>query len=253
MRPVTTDPLAALGDLPGVFEAVDAARASIDGLLREPALRRGRGTVRAESRRRAAWASTRLAGVDVPLGEFDAPFGDDPDGQRSAASLRLAGAVRELSKAWRQAPLQAIARLHTLAAIDVAPPELLGRPRPEPGVTSRLTALASAVTSSEASGVVVAAVVHGELLDLKPFGWGDDLIARAAARLVLVSRGVDPDALTVPEEGLLELGRDRYDQALEAYRSGTAEGLATWIIHNAAALQRGALIARQLCNPTPLG
>ena len=39
--------------------------------------------------------------------------------------------------------------------------------------------------------------------------FADPLIARAASRLVLVSRGVDPDALTVPDEGMLRLGDDR--------------------------------------------
>jgi len=248
MQRVTTDPLAALAELPGVFEAVDSARAAVDGLLREPVLRRGRGEVRAESRRRAAWASACLAGVDVPAANFDAPFAADEPGRLSAASLRLAGEVRTLSDTWRRAPMQALARLHTLAAVDVTDPDALGRPRPDPAVAQRLAGLADMVTTSGASGVVVAAVVHGELLDLRPFGWGDELIARAAARLVLVSRGVDPDALTVPEEGLLELGRDGYDTALAAYQSGTPDGMAIWLIHNAAALQRGATIARNLCS-----
>jgi hypothetical protein len=102
-------------------------------------------------------------------------------------------------------------------------------------------------TSSAAPGVVVAAVVQGELLDLAPFGWGDGLIARAASRLVLVSRGVDPDALTVPEEGLLEFGRERYEASLLAYQSGTMDGMATWLIHVAASVKQGAAIARTIC------
>jgi hypothetical protein len=244
---VTPDPLAALVDLPGVFEATDAARAAIDGLLREPALRRGRGQIRAQSRRRAAWASARLAGVDLPLEQFDPPFGDDAQGRLSGAALRMAGEVRDLSDTWRRAPLQALARLHTLAAVEVADAEALGRPRDDPAVAARLAGLADVVTSTDAPGVVVAAVVHGELLELQAFGWGDDLVARAAMRLVLVSRGVDPDALTVPEEGLLELGVERYDTALAAYRTGTPEGLAHWLVHNAAAVQQGAAVTRRLC------
>ena len=247
MRRVTTDPLETLGDLPGVFEAVDAARAAIDVLLREPMLRRGRGEVRAEARRRGAWASARLAGVDVAVEDFNAPFGGDESGRLSAASLRIAGDVRGLSDTWRRAPMQALARLHTLAAVDVVEPDALGRPRLDQDVAARLAGLADMVADTDAPGVVVAGVVHGDLLDLRPFGWGDGLIARAALRLVLVSRGVDPDALTVPEEGLLELGRDRCDAAFAGYQTGTPEGMASWLIHNAAAVQHGAAVTRRLC------
>ena len=246
MPPVTTDPLTPLEELPGVFEAADAARAAIDGLLREPALRRGRGEIRAASRRRAAWASARLDGAMISLEEFEPPFADDQAGRLCAGSLRISGEVGALADTWRRAPLQALARLHTLAAADFVAPDALGRPRPDPGVAGRLSGMAEMVTSTSASGVVVAGVVQGELLDVAPFGWGDGLIARAASRLVLVATGVDPDALTVPEEGLLELGQARYASALTAYQTGTPEGMATWLIHVAASVQQGATIARQL-------
>lgn len=240
-----------LTELPGVFEAVDGARAAIDGLLREPALRRARGEVRGASRRRAAWASAQLAGArPTPVEEFDPPFPDDESGRLNAASLRISGEIKPLSDTWRRAPSQALARMHTLAAADVVAHDLLGRPRPDRGVIARLSGLADLVTTTKAPGVVVAAVVQGELLDLQPFAWGDSLIARAASRLVLVSRGVDPDALTVPEEGLLELGRERYQSALRGYQLGTPEGMATWLIHIAASVQQGATIARAICTPS---
>lgn len=247
MRVMSNDPLALLSELPGTFEAVDAARAAIDGLLREPSLRRNRGAVRAESRRHGAWASARLAGATVPLERFAPPFATDEQGLVCAASLRLSSEVGALANTWRQAPLQALARLHVLAAADVVPADQLGRPRPDPGVSARLTSLAESVTETGASGVVVAAVVQGELLDIAPFDWGNELIARAASRLVLVARGVDPDALTVPEEGLLRLGQDQLANALAGYRSGQPQGVATWLIHSAAAVQQGAIIARSLC------
>lgn len=247
MRAMSDDALATLSELPGVFEAVDAARAAIDGLLREPALRRGRSAVRAESRRRGSWASAQLAGATVALDDFTAPFPDDESGRVCAASLRLGSEVGSLAETWRQAPLQALARLHVLAAAGVTDNGSLGRPRADPAVSARLSALAKAVTSTTASGVVVAAVVQGELLDLAPFGWGDDLIARAASRLTLVARGVDPDALTVPEEGMLRLGTERLASVFDGYRSGTADGMARWLIHVAAAVQQGAVVARSLC------
>ena len=84
LKHVTADPLAALAALPGVFEAVDAARGSVDALLRElrgPALRRRVPEVTAESLRRAAWASTCLEiggpGVAWSLDTFVPPFAEN--------------------------------------------------------------------------------------------------------------------------------------------------------------------------------
>jgi len=244
---MSDDPLAPLAELPGVFEAADAARAAIDGLLREPALRRSRGQVRAESRRRGAWASAQLAGATIELDDFDAPFAEDDQGRLCAAALRVNTELGSLADTWRRAPLQALARLHVLAAAGSVPDDLLGRPKTDPAVAARLAGLAEVATSSEVSGVVVAAVIQGDLLDLEPFGFADSLIARAASRLVLVSRGVDPDALTVPDEGMLRLGSDRLTAGIADYRSGEPQAMASWLIYVAATVQQGALIARSLC------
>ena len=127
MPPVTTDPLSPLEELPGVFEAADSARAAIDGLLREPALRRGRGEIRAASRRRAAWASARLDGAMISLEEFEPPFADDQTGRLCAGSLRISGEVGALGHLASRA-LRALARVHTLAAADFVAPDALGAP-----------------------------------------------------------------------------------------------------------------------------
>ncbi len=243
----TTDALAPLAALPGVAEAIDAARAAMDGLLREPALRRQRGEVRAAARLRSAWASAQLSGVAVVWEEFAPPFDDDEPGRQAQAALQVATEVGGLADTWRRAPLQALARLHTVAMTGQVSDDELGRPRPEPGVSERLTTMADVVVSSEAPGVLVAGIVHADLMALRPFGSADDVVARAASRVVLVARGVDPDALTVPEMGLLELGTDAYREALDAYAVGSREGLAHWLIFHAASVQRGAAFARTLC------
>jgi len=93
----------------------------------------------------------------------------------------------------------------------------------------------------------VAAVVHGEVLALRPFSWGSDLVARATQRLVLIDRGVDPDALSVPEAGLLELGGAQYADALEGYRAATTDGVAQWLVHISGSIVRGAAVGRQIC------
>lgn len=244
---MTDDPLAPLTSLPGVAEAMDATRAAMDGLLREPALRRGRGEVRAAARVRSAWASARLAGCALPWEHFSPPFADDADGRIAASALDVAGEVGATAETWRRAPLQALARLHTVAMAGRVADDALGRPRGEPGVSERLATLADAVTRTGAPGLLVAGVVHGELLALRPFGSADDLVARAASRVVLAARGVDPDALTVPEMGLLDLGEDAYRAAVDGFASGTADGLATWLTFHAASVQRGIAFARTLC------
>lgn len=251
---VTTDAFASLSDLPGVFEAVDGVRAAVDGLLREPALRRDRGRVRAAARTQAAWASSVLEGADVSLDDFRAQFDESQadtaavsrDALLCSASMRAYRDMRTLSDTWRAAPLQALAKLHSVVAADVASGDGLGRPRPEPVVTARLNSLAEHVTQTKAPGVVVYGLVQGELLDLQPFGWGDGLVARAASRLVLVSRGVDPDALTVPEQGLLNLGAETLAAKLAAYQKGTPEGVAEWLVFMAEAIRQGAHAAREI-------
>jgi Fic family protein len=89
-----------------------------------------------------------------------------------------------------------------------------------------------------APALVVAAVVHGELLALRPFGFGSGLVARAAGRAVLISRGVDPLAVLAPSAGLTFLGRSAYVSAARAYLSGTPGGLAAWVLHCCLAVER---------------
>ncbi|GAB3365209.1 hypothetical protein GCM10027452_28090 [Micromonospora halotolerans] len=47
----------------------------------------------------------------------------------------------------------------------------------------------------------LAAVVHGELLNLRPFAGPSGVVARAAARLVLISTGFDPRGLVAVDVG----------------------------------------------------
>jgi hypothetical protein len=123
-------------------------------------------------------------------------------------------------------------------------------------VAARLDGLARVLTAgTSAPAVVVAAVVHGELMALRAFGTADGLVARAAARLVLVDRGLDPKAVSAPEVGHLELGRAEghgpghaeYADALRAYVSGRPEGVATWLVHCARAVALGAREGLAVC------
>ena len=239
---MTADPLAPLLDLPGVAASVAATRSAVDGLLGNRALRRRSADVSAESSLRGAWASAQLAGADVTLDAVrSGAAGADPIVQ---GALRAQAALGSLADVWTHAPRQALARLHALAAADlVADRELLGRPT---AGADRLDTLAAVLAATSAPATVVAAVVHGELLSLDAFAPASGVVARTAVRLTLIDRGLDPKSLVVVEAGHREL-RDRYADALDAYRSGSPDGVAAWLNHCAEALIAGVQEATAIC------
>ena len=70
--------------------------------------------------------------------------------------------------------------------------------------------------------MLVAAIAHGELMTLQPFRWGSGLIARASVRLVLASRGVDPDLLG----GLVvTIGSQRIDASIRTRLNSLAKAM----------------------------
>jgi hypothetical protein len=246
------DPLLRLADLPGVFEALEAARGAVDALLRDlrgPALRRRTALVSADALRRSAWAGAALELGGRAPGEpadFAPPFPADHAGRTAAGAWRVATELPALAPTWQRAPGQALARLHALAAADLVEPAALGRPDPAvAGGAQRLAALADLLTGpTRAPALVVAAVAHGEILTLQPFGVMDGVVARAAARLVTTGRALDPSGAAVVEEGHLELGLAAYAAAAEAYGTGTEEGVAHWVGHCAQAVALGARVGR---------
>jgi hypothetical protein len=242
-RPGAPDPLAPLLDLPGVRAAADGARAGIDRLLGHKVLRRESAGVSTESALRGARASAALEGVDVPLADLRAGNVADPLVQ---GALRVSAGLGSMVDTWQRAPGQVLARLHVLAAADLVANGELGRPAPHAGPRlSGLFALATGTTSAPA--VLIAALVHGELAAMAPFGTADGVVARAAARLTGITRGLDPKAVSVPEVGFAELGREAYAEALDGYASGTPLGVADWLVHCCRATEHGALEGLAIC------
>ena len=241
------DPLAPLLDLPGVAEGVDSARSAVDALLTNRVLRRRSADVSAESALRGAWASAWLAGSQVPLD--DVRSGAALDHPVVQGALRVQSAIGALADTWTRAPRQALARLHALAAADLVDPALLGRPT---GGAERLDMLVDVLGATSAPAVVVAGIVHGELLSLDAFAPVSGVVAMAAVRLTLVERGLDPKSLVVVEAGHREL-RTEYDAALDAYRDGTPAGLARWLGHCADAVVAGAREAMAICEAIARG
>ncbi|MFC5185801.1 Fic family protein [Actinomadura harenae] len=256
------DAFANVADLPGVEEAVADARKAVDRLLGHRILRRRSAEVSTESALRGARASAVLEGESVTMDELRSAV----EGHAAPVvqgSLRVSAELGSLAETWRKAPRQVLARLHVLAAAGLVDEPSLGRPRtdgddvsdplglgaaPSPAeVSQRLDALCDLlVRPSKAPALVIAALVHGELLTLRPFGVADGVIARAAQRLTFVARGLDPKSLTAPEVGHLELVAE-YPDALRAYASGTSEGLVQWVRHCADATVAAARDSQAIC------
>ncbi len=240
----TIDPLAPLLGLVGVADAAGRARDGVDRLRAHPVLRRRSAEVSAESALRGARASAALEGTDLDLAAIRSGAGHDPV---VAGALRVNAGVGALVDTWRRAPMQALARLHMLAAAGLAPDDDLGRPTGDPERSARLGALAALVTGgTTAPAVVVTAVVHAELLATAPFTVASGTVARGAARLTMISRGLDPKALGIPEVGHAERPDD-YAAALQSYRLDGADGVARWIRHCCAAVERGAQEGLAVC------
>jgi hypothetical protein len=241
------DPLAALTELPGVPAAVEQSRTAVDAVLWPRNLGSDGPALAAASRVHGAQACAAIDGIDFAVEAWRSgdAWEDSAMGRIAAGTWRGYAELPSLVAVWRSAPLQALARLHALVARDTEPADDLGRPRtgepddplrlgaapPPAEVTARLSLLGRLVGGggTSAPALVEAAVVHGELLSLRPFSTGSGIVARLATRLVLAARGLDPDNLTVPEVGIMQLGRPAYVKAVKGYATGEPGGVAGWI------------------------
>ncbi|MEU3613079.1 oxidoreductase [Streptomyces sp. NPDC006872] len=266
----SADPLAALGSLPGVAESVESVRKAVDRVYGHRVMRRRSTEITAEAALRGARGSAALSGADWALEEVRrrSDFGVDDEARVMGAALRLTAEAGQLLSIWRQSPLRVLARLHLVAAASDG--DEVGRPRqpgeavdeplielPLPGaaeLAGRLEGLSRLIIAGgSAPALVTAAVVHGELLALRPFASHNGLVARAAQRIVLIGSGLDPKSVCPAETGHAELGRAVYLAALEGYASGTPDGMAAWIAHCGRAVELGARESTAVCEALQRG
>jgi hypothetical protein len=120
-------------------------------------------------------------------------------------------------------PGPALAELHRRLTRGLVAPERAGTPRrseqavhdasvgrilyfpTDPAAIPRELALLGGwlvTTGTREHGLVVSGMLHLELLRIHPFEAANGRLARAAARLVLRGRGLDPAGLAAPEPGL---------------------------------------------------
>ncbi|MFE0691045.1 oxidoreductase [Streptomyces xiamenensis] len=273
------DPLTSLAELPGVPDTVASVRTAVDRLYGHRVMRRRATEVAGEAALRGARGSAALSGADWALEEVRrrTDFGDGDQARTVGAALRITAEAGGWLQVWRATPLRVLARLHLLAASggapDGAPGATIGRPRlagetvtepalaedqiPLPGaeeLAARLDGLNQLlVTGSAAPALVTAAVVHGELLTLRPFTTHNGLVARAAQRIVLLGSGLDPKGVAPAEAGHAETGTEAYAQALAGYASGTAQGMAEWIAHCGRAVELGVRESVAVCEALQRG
>jgi Fic/DOC family len=271
-----------LAAMHGVPAMVEATRQSCVALRRHPALRRRGAAARVEATVRAACCSAELAGAPVPVelvrdvAAGRARFADGAAGRTAQGALRALAEAERLGTTWQQAPLQALARLHTAACAGLVGDALLGRPRPagaQPGdgadlldpsgapllapggeqLTGRLEALASLLRAPEAvPALVVAALVHAEVAVARPFAAGNGVVARALCRAVVVGRGLDASGVAVWEAPMLRLGPG-YAQGLSGYATGSPAGVQAWIGLFAEAVRGGAIEGTAVCDAVLAG
>ncbi|HPE11374.1 MAG: Fic family protein [Actinobacteria bacterium] len=249
------DVFAAVTALPEVEETADSSRAAFDAMLWDRKLRGAASELSRRSALAGAASSAGIDGIEIEWKVWEAgQAGDDTAMGRAASGVvAMYAELPSLGPVWERAPLQALAKMHTLVAVPVTP-EDVGRPRtgepqdplhlgtsPTPQeVPARLTALAQRITApTSAPALVVAAVVHAELMTLQPFTYGSGLVARAVDRLVLAGRGIDPDNWSVPEAGVHTQGRTTYARTLRGYATGQPEAVAAWVRFYCAAVAAG--------------
>lgn len=272
MSTTPSDPLATLGSLPGVPDAVDSVRKAVDRVYGHRVMRRRSNEVTAEAALRGSRGSAALAGADWNLEEVRrrTDFSGEAEARTVGAALRLTAEAGQLLSIWRQSPLRVLARLHLVAAGGAAPDDAVGRPRlagetvDEPliegslpsadEVAGRLEGLSRLIIAgTTAPALVTAAVVHGELLALRPFGSHNGLVARTAERIVLIGSGLDPKSICPAEVGHAEQGRAAYVAAFEGYTAGTPEGLAAWIAHCGRSVELGVRESTAVCEALQRG
>ena len=212
-----------------------ATRDGIDALLRDRGLRRSAPDLTGESLLLGAHASGVLDGSSSGLAQVRAGNGDEVARAAVRVNTELLGLVPVLAAS----PRQALARIHVLAGKGEVAQDQLGRPRSAESADRLGNLVRLLVAGTVAPALVVAAVVHAEIVSMAPFASRNGIVARAAERLLMVGRGVDSKSLVVPEAGHLVLRRE-YESNLRGYRDGGAAGVQAWLLYAAQAYAAGA-------------
>jgi len=218
-----------LVDLPGVEQSVKDARDAMDLLRKQRILRTKGAEVRILALSESARAESELGNIEI-----------------SIAVALLESSISSASSI-ANSPMQALAQFHSTVSADSEVTQR-GRPRELSTEESQRLFALNDLLNSDAPALIVAALAMAEIMDIAPFSSSNETVARMAFRSILIGRGFDPDALGLPEVGMLALGATSFIPALAAYRAGTPEGVASWLRHIASAVQYGARRGIEICD-----
>jgi len=222
------------------------------------------GAAPGDGAQRAAGRGVRLdVGPDVPPGPVPGAEAVLVGALRGASLVdgllpdlgaRGAGALPPLP--------QLLARAHTVVAAGWLPTDALGRLRADgPAldqrglgtapvgreVAARVDLLSRTVATTSAPALVVAALVHAEVLAVRPFVAGNGLVARLVARVLATTGGLDPTGSVLPEPAWAAAPQ-LYTAAVAGYATGERDRVAAWFSAYADAVVAGADRARAVAD-----
>lgn len=287
-NPQLSAALQALAEHPQIAQANDAVREATTELRWQEALRKRWREARAETSIRSAVASGAIEGAVIPaevlrskvVGEelTRATTGDpalDAVAGLWRAHARLETFMSPLVGRGSPAAPSAralLAGLHRdvtgpLTVSGVLPESGVGSPRDEqsqpleggPGAAptgedfrARFAGLLELLDCAGVPGLVRAAVVHGELVTLRPFLAGNAAVGRLLLRHLLVRDGVEPTGVAVLEAYAAQAPQ-AYREAAAAYASGEPDGVAAWVVWHGEAVVAGCREASQVCRAVQAG
>ncbi len=271
--------------LPGVQESTQRARTACEELRWHPALRRRIPEAAAESRVRGAVASASLEGAEIAGSQLSLPLARDvmrgaqkppqtldPMWRTMMAAIQVTAAGEHVTQRSLGSPMQVLAKLHVAAAAPLLPAGQIGRPRlpdeacvewvelaPAPrgeAMRERLLGIADLMTSvpgGAGPAVVLAGLIHAEIIATRPFVAGNALVARSLERVVLQQAGLDPTGIAVVEAGHAVGVGASYRGALTAYVEGGERGVGLWLVHCAEAVTHGAVVGNDIADAVLAG
>ena len=124
---------------------------------------------------------------------------------------------------------------------EIGKPLLEGGPGPNLGgqeLRERLAQIVALIDTPNLPALVRVALVHAEMLTVRPFALANGALGRLLVRHLSVRDGLDPTGVSVSD---YYAGRvpGAYAEAAQAYTSASLEGVVAWIIWQAEALLEG--------------
>ena len=134
-------------------------------------------------------------------------------------------------------------------------PLLEGGPGPNLGgqeLRERLAQIVALIDTPNLPALVRVALVHAEMLTVRPFALANGALGRLLVRHLSVRDGLDPTGVSVSD---YYAGRvpGAYAEAAQAYTSASLEGVVAWIIWQAEALLEGMRQGSELARAVQAG